>query len=79
MQSPNLCIQRAHYGLLVTLAAPQDIIDIENVVKIFIVITIIPSRLARFRQYPTRVVDGVVTEAIIASLVSSIQVASHGK
>jgi hypothetical protein len=51
------------------LLGSQDVIDVEDVVAVFIVISVILDTLARLGEDSARVTSSLVVEAVIAQLV----------
>jgi len=60
------------------LLRPEDIVDVENVVAVLIVITIILNTLARLRENTARIAGRLVFEVRIAYSVSRWQMAGKG-
>lgn len=64
--------------LLVTLSTTQDIIDIQDIIKVFIVISIIGSRFTGLGKDATWIMACIVLESMVALLISQAQVSCHG-
>lgn len=57
---------------------PQNVIDIQNIVTIFIVVAIILDPFARFCKHPPRVPGRFIFKVGIAEAVSNRQVCRQG-
>lgn len=52
--------------ILMPFSGAQDIVNIQDVIAIFIVVTIVSSMLGRFCQHSARIVDGLIAVVWIA-------------
>lgn len=59
---------------MTSLFRTEDIVDVENVIAIFIIISVILHSFARLRQHPARVPRRFVFEARIADAICRGQV-----
>ena len=53
--------------VLVPFSGAKDIVHIQDVIAIFIVVTVISGMLGRFCQHSARIVDGLIAVVWIAS------------
>ena len=57
-----------HYAL-VTIVCAEPVIDIEDVVIVFVIVSVVVRRLARFCQHSPWVVCGFISELWVANVV----------
>lgn len=63
---------------MTSLLATQDVVDVKDVIAVFVIVTVVLHALARFRQHTPRVPRGLVVEVRIADAIRRRKVRCQG-